>query len=367
MFKHFLADKAGTPVEVNQDAGEDVGLVVATRDHKTHTPKAAFFTNDTYGREMAQNASYGVGGLLIHDGTDTVAWTFSEPVGTKWIADSTDRSYDGTKSLKCDNPAVNDIMQLINNVGPGDDIDMTGNYVALTMWINVDKDWKNGDSISVYAHVGGSLVGNVVYLEDYFNPSNEDDWQYINIPLADMGIASSTLDAFRFKCESKEGPKAPKFYIDELTLQASGAPIDYKIAPAKGTWFHIKSFQTTFVDAVSADNADSTMMQLSYDQILGMAPVAGFERKRYQGNPASPSHRSRMTNLMDLLSSHSTTITNHISDGTNTMITLTQTLPENMIVTLKSETLDKIVYSIEDDFSQLLYFRVSVCGYVETR
>ena len=185
--------------------------------------------------------------------------------------------------------------------------------------------------------------------------------------MADLGIASSSIDAFRFENESREGGKSPKFYIDELTLQASGAPIDYKIAPAKGTWFHIKSFQTTFVDAVSADNADSTMMQLSYDKILGMTPVAGFERKRYQGNPASPSHRSRMTNLMDMLSSHSTIITNHISDGTNTMITLTQTLPGNMIVTLKSETLDKIVYSIEDDFSQLLYFRVSACGYVETR
>ena len=175
MFKHFLADKAGTPVEVNEDAGEDVGLVVATRDHKTYIPKAGFFTNDTYGREMAQDAAFGAGELLIHDGTDTAAWTFSEPVGTKWVADSTDRAYDGTKALKCDNPNVGDIMQVINNVGPGDDIDMTGNYVALTMWINVDKDWAGGDSISVYAHVGGVLVGNAIYLEDYFNSGSYDN------------------------------------------------------------------------------------------------------------------------------------------------------------------------------------------------
>ena len=83
MWKFFLGDKAGTSVGVNADTGEDVGLVVATRPHKAFTTKTAFFTNPTYGREMAQNAAY-AGSVLIHDGTDTGEWTFSEPVGTKW-------------------------------------------------------------------------------------------------------------------------------------------------------------------------------------------------------------------------------------------------------------------------------------------
>jgi hypothetical protein len=353
---------------VDDDSGaEEQALVVATRPLKTYSPKTVSFAHDTYGIEMAQDAAYGAGELLIHDGTDTAAWTFSEPVGTKWIADSTDRAYDGTKALKCDNPNIGDIMQVINNVGPGDDIDMTGNYVALTMWINVDKDWAGGDSISVYAHVGGALVGNAVYLENYFASGSYDNWQYIDIPLTDMGIEASSIDAFRFENEAREGGKSPKFYIDELTLQASGEPIDFEIEPDPGTWFHIKSFQTTFVDAYSADNADSTMPHLSYDQILGMTPTVGFVREQYRENKANPVSRKRFTNLMDMLSLHGATITNHISDGTNTLITVTQDLPEGMIVTLKSENLDRIVYYIEDDFSQLLYFRVTASGYVETR
>jgi len=59
MLKHILANKAGIPVEANTDPGEDTGLVVATRDHKTYTPKTVYFTNSTYGREMAQNGAYG--------------------------------------------------------------------------------------------------------------------------------------------------------------------------------------------------------------------------------------------------------------------------------------------------------------------
>jgi len=116
MWKHLLVNKNGIPAEVNTDAGEDTGLVVATRDHKTYTTKTVFFTNDTYGREMAQDALYGGTALLLHDGTDTGAWLFSEPVGTKWVADSTDRFYADSKALKCNNPNINDIMQSMNQI-----------------------------------------------------------------------------------------------------------------------------------------------------------------------------------------------------------------------------------------------------------
>ena len=100
MWKFFLANKSGQDAEVNSDTGEVPGLVVATRPLKTFDTKTVFFTNPTYGREMAQNAAFGGVALLLHDGTDTGAWTFSEPTGTKWEANSTDEAYADSKSLK---------------------------------------------------------------------------------------------------------------------------------------------------------------------------------------------------------------------------------------------------------------------------
>jgi hypothetical protein len=366
VFKYYLADKSGNDVSVNLDAGEDRGLVVATRDHKSYTTRTVFFTNPTYGREMAQNGLYG-GELLLHDGTDTAAWTASEVVGTAWDAVSTNRPYDTAKSIESSNNNINDILQVLNNVGPGNNIDMTAAYVALTMWINVDKDWKAGDSVSVYAHVDGNPVGNKVYLEDYFDFDNYDIWQWIDIPLTDMGISTSMIDAFRIEIESREGPKSPVFYIDEWYLKTTGAPIDFEVIPDKGTWFHVKAFQTTFVDGYDPDNADGTMPNLAYDQILGVTPTTGYIYKRYSAGEPDPIFEVRITNLLDLLSLPYSKINNYISDGTNTLITIENTYPTGMEFILKAEDLDKLVFTIDDALDDLLYFRVCVQGYVEQR
>ena len=367
MLKHILADKSGVPVEVNTDPGEDTGLVVATRDHKIYSTKTVFFTNPTHGREMAQDGKYGGTALLIHDGTDTGAWTFSEPTGTAWVADSTARYYADAKALLSNNSNVGDIMQVINNDGPGNNIDMTGNYVALTMWINVGADWVVGDSVSVYAHVDGALAGNAVLLEDYFDYATWDTWQYIDIPLTDMGIGSTSIDAFRFEIEARAGAKSPVFWIDEMYLQESGAPIDFEVKPDKGTWFYIKAFQTTFVDAYNPDNADGTMPMLAYDKILDVTPTTGYIYKRYSGGETNPTVERRITNLMDLLSLPYSRINNYISDGTNTLITIENIYPTGMEFVLKAEDLDRLVFTIDDKFDDLLYFRICVQGYVEQR
>jgi len=47
MWKSFLANSSGIPVEINTDSGENAGLVVATRPHKTYHPFSTFFTNPT--------------------------------------------------------------------------------------------------------------------------------------------------------------------------------------------------------------------------------------------------------------------------------------------------------------------------------
>ena len=141
MLKTYIAYADSNDAKVNTDSGEDRGLVVATRNHKSYTTKTAFFTNATYGREMAQNGLYGGTALNINDGTDdAIDWTMVETGTIKWVEYSTDRFKAGTKSVLCDNAAVGSYAEFTNQVGgAGTDIDMS-NYVAITMWITAGSD-----------------------------------------------------------------------------------------------------------------------------------------------------------------------------------------------------------------------------------
>ena len=362
---NYVTDKAtGYVAEVDTSDGEMQGLVVATRPLKTYTPINKFFTNPTYGPEMNQDGAFGGAPLLIHNGVDDVAWTMSEPVGVRWVADSAVRFHSGAQSMLAANPNVGDVMQVINNLGPGDDIDMTGNYVALTMWINVDANWVVGDQFELYAFVGGVLVGNAVHLEDYFDITLLDVWQYINIPLTDLGIEASLIDAFRIENVARAGPNSPTFYIDDWYLQESGTPVVYTIKPDKGTWLHVTESKMIFVDAVATDTPD--VIHLGYDQILGATLTEGMLYELYQpGISDEATVSARMIGIADILQLPGWKIDSALSDDTNTTLTLSQELPVPMI--LKAEEFDRLQVTIEDDFSVFLMFRFAVAGYEEIR
>ncbi len=358
---------SGTGANVDDSNGEENALVVATRPLKTYEPKTLFFTNDTYGREMNQDGLFGGVAVLIHNGADDVAWTYSEEVGGKWTENSGDRAYAGSTSLKCDNPAVGDILQLLNNLGPGTNIDLT-NYIALSMWVNIDKDWAADDDMSIYGYLtdgAGAQVGTAVDLSDYLTIGNTDIWQYVVIPFTDMALSTSTVDAFRIQNMARGGGKSPKFYIDNFYLQQSGEAIEFTLEPTKGKWFHVRSYQTTFVDVHDDERGNATLPNIAYDKFLSMAATAGYLFKDMTGDVVN--QYARITNIGDLLAYPYSEITSQISDGTNTLITISHKYPEDMKIVLKAEELDKLVYSIEDDFSALVVFRVSVMGYEETR
>lgn len=372
MIPHSIAD-SGTKVQASvQKIDKDNSLVVATQPLKTYEPVTIFARNDIYGIEMNHDGSYGGTPVLIHNGTDSAAWTMSEPVGTKWVADSTDQPYQGSKSLKCDNPKVNDVMQVINNVGPGTDIDMSG-YVALTMWIYVASDWALGDSFSLYAFVDGALVGNAVLLEDYFDYTNYDVYQLITIPLTDLGIEASLVDAFRIENAARTGAKSPLFYIDNWYLQETGTPIVYEIKPRPGTWLYIDSIMTTFVDIYTEDAGAVTMPSLSYWKILAMTPDSGYLYERYSAESDKPIVSRRYLGIADILQYPGARIASSASGVmyiggtpyTGTMLCIENQQCQPLL--LKSENKDRIVITLEDVFSELVRFRIAASGREETR
>ena len=363
MWKYFLADAKGTDVKVNSDKGEDVGLVVATRPHKTFTSRAAFLTNPTYGREMNQDAAFGGTPLLIADG-DSTPWTFAQS-GTKFTEASTDRAYAGSASVKSAKAPVGDYAEFTNQAGgAGTDIDMT-NYVAFSMWINVDNNWTAATEVQFQGVVGAALAGNAVDLSDYFDYAQQDTWHFIIIPMADLGLSTTLIDAVRITQGSKGGPRGPTYYVDVLTLENTGGSIAYSVKPTAGTWFNINVFHIAMVDALAATLASGTMPALSYDKFLGMASNEGLKLEVYRDNVLVSGSSFRLGNLGDMLSMPDAEITNAIGDGTNTAISVERHQDCPMI--LKSEENDELRVTLEDNFSVLLMMRFSVMGCVETR
>ncbi len=355
--------KSGLSAEV-VDHAETNALAVATRPLKTYENTIRFFLNDDYGADMNVNAATGGTPDKIHDGTDSVLWTASDIVGGgKTTFDSTDQNHTaaGTKSIKVDNSPVNDIFQ----IAKGSDIDLTG-YVSLSMWVYVDKDWKGNDSVSVYGWDTDTAtpLGNEVYLEDYFAYDTYDVWQKILIPLTDMSLESlTTLDAIRFKQEAKEGAKAPKYYLDDIQFEQTGTPIEFTLKPDKQTWLIVDEFTISVADAFAGTLLNGTMPAIPYDAFLGVSLTVGITYQRTQGGDVQFSQQ--VINLLDFMQLAGTEVVGTGSDGTNTWMTMRARHIEPIV--LKAETLDKLKFTVNDDMSGLLRFRISAGCKVEDR
>jgi len=339
-------------------------LVVATFPYRTFENSIEFFTNPEYGADMNQDATAGGTPVKVHDGTDSVLWTASDIVGGgKTTFNSTDRNHTaaGTKSIKVDNSPVNDVFQLAR----GSDLDCSG-YVSISMWINVDKDWKVRDDIEIYGWDNGTnqQVGDAVGLQNYFDYSSYDTWHKLTIPLTDMGALSfsATLDALRFRIADKEG-KSPKFYIDDIQFEETGASIPFTLKAEKGTWLHVEEFTISMADAYTGVVSDGTMPSLPYDTFLGATLVAGVNYTRIQNKETKFSQTIK--NLIEFIQLAGVEISGYGSDGTNTWLTLRVKHIEPIV--LKAEDDDILSFTIADDLTTLLHLRISAGCKIEVK
>ena len=211
------------------DGTEPSALVVATRPLKTFSSGSFPFINETYGVEMAQDAGFGGTPDKIHDGLDSVLWTGSAVSGVKFTFDSADQNHTpaGSQSVKVDGAAVGNVMQFAK----GSDVTITS-YVGFSLWIYVDLAWEPGDDIQMYAwDTGtGTMVGNAISLQNYFDFAEFNVWQKLAIPFADMGLVSGTFDAVRIEVVAKAGTQ-PVWYLDDFQVEETGAAIEYIAEP----------------------------------------------------------------------------------------------------------------------------------------
>jgi len=349
---------------VKKEACNCQALAVATVPYRDFENDLRFFSSAESGINMNVNVAFSGTPDKIHDGTDSVLWTATDIVGGgKTTFNSADQNHTpaGELSIKVDNAPVDDVYQ----IAKGSDVTMS-NYVALTMWVYVDKNWKALDAVEMYCWDNGTntQIGTAVDLSDYFEFLNYGIWQRIVIPLTDFGEASGStiVDAFRVIQLSGEG-KAPKYYLDDIQLEEAGTPVKFSIKADKGTWLYVDEFTISMADNISGTLADATMPYLAYDKFLGVSLVSGLNYQRVEdGNIV---FSATILSMMDFLQLPGTEVSAYGSDGTNTWVTLKAKHIEPLL--LKSEDEDELIFTVSDDLSGLLHLRISAGCRLERR
>ena len=365
--KSNITDKStNISAEVVDGTGEKKALVVATRPLKTFENSVEFFTNPTYGSDMNQNAAFGGTPEKVHDGIDSVLWTGSQIVGTTVTFDDTGQNHTaaGTKSILFDRPGATNTIQ----IAKGSNLDLSG-YTALTLWVYVDNNWTT-DSFSIYGYDTGtvSVIGTPVNLQDYFNQGNNDVWQKISIPLEDMDLTTETIDAIRITCISTTGVK-PTFYLDDIQFEETGDPLSFSLEAEKGTWLHVEEFTISIADAYAgtvetgSDTLFPTMPSIPYDDFLGVTLTSGVNYRRIQDGETKFSQT--ILKFIDLIELAGTEIIGSGSDGTNTWLSIRAKHIEPIV--LKPENDDILSFTISEDLSGLLRFRISAGCKIENR
>ena len=265
-----IIDHSGSKkgVHVYESFKDDkAGAVVYTRTLDDYIPVFVGITNDTYGSAMNQNAAFGGTPVGIHNGGDTTWWTGSNISGVNVDFASTVRFRTGAAAVEVNNPALTDTWQFAK----GSPQALSG-YTALSMFINIDKDWSAGDSVSIYGWDGG-VVGTPVLLENYMDANSFDNWQSVIIPLEDLGLTTSTIDSFRMQQVGRAG-KAGLFYIDDFQIEETGGGIPYTVQASAGKNFLIEAVRLTMVNDITGTATRQ------YDNFFGVSLPNGINIER---------------------------------------------------------------------------------------
>jgi len=358
MLKTVITD-SGDKLQASVDDSngeEEKALVVATRPLKTYTNTLKFFTNDTYGADMNQNAAAGGTPIGIHNGIDDVWWTASAISGT-WDFNSAVQQHSGSFGIDGTATKKDDTAQFAK----GSDQILTG-YVSVSGWVYLTAWGAGTQHLSFYGWDAGVIVGASVNIDDYINTGTLGSWQKFVIPLGDMGLVGQTLSSFRLTVEATSTP--PDYYLDDIQIEETGAPIKFSLQPALGTRLHVNSFQILMADAFTGVVADGTMPGIPYDSLLGVAKLTtGIGYRRVTNGEILSS--ANITQFLDFMAFSNAQITGSGSDGTNTWVTVNMQFTEPVI--LKAEDEDEMSLTVNDDLSGLLVLRVGAGSKIEAR
>jgi hypothetical protein len=350
MIKTNITD--GTEHQYKAEVTADNALKVAPVMYEIMSPAAKFFQHPLYGIDMNRNFS-DTPAELIHNGTDSSAWTATQIIGTSMVFDDTNNPDTGSKNISITNSTNGDIALFDR----GSDITIT-NQVALQgrIYITSINDVINSEVMFTAYDIGLlSTVGNEVSVFDYVDISLLGVYQTFNIPIVDLVIQGLTFDAFQMRLV-KNGQT---FDLDNIRFTQAGVAIGtttYELSPEKGTDLYLDGFIINMADAYTGKVADGTMPSLRYDGFLGLAALSSPMVYRVHNNEEI-TFIATFSQLIDFMQFGSPQFRGTGSDGTNSWFTLYIGL--NAPIILHAALNQKVTMTLSSNLAGLDFFRFS--------
>lgn len=332
------------------------GLLVLTHPFLNFNPEFHPFLNDDFGTGMNQNVAFSGTPEIIHNGGTSAEWTGTAIQGTWNFADSakvtiTSADNNDEASFAEETPTT---------------IDMSG-FTALTGKVDLDIYNSTNNSIIVQFDNAGVAVGNSVNLNDFIDTGDFTEQNFV-VPKADLGLTTQLLDGMTITITRLAGTK-PTIKFDDIQFEQTGDPAVFKATTPLGTRFHITEIRIALADnitgitTVAGATETATVPNLGFDDFMGItSPLTnGILFSRVQAGKTLFSVSIRQ--LGDFLATGSN-IVNHISDGTNTFITILVEFPVPIVLE-GGESENFLAFTINDDLSGLLQFTAAARGALE--
>lgn len=328
---------------------EDGALFVVSKDYIEYKPAIRYFVNSLYGSDM--NINVGVGGTPESVYAENIEWTTSAISGT-WNFASTSIVHSGTKSIDATASGKNDSMQLKRSSS----IDLS-TYSVITGWIYFTSAGSSNKFVDIegFDTSTGTIVGQSVHIDDYVNINTTGTWQSFYIPLGDMLLTSSTIDAIRI---INSGKNAEDYLLDDISIQqpgSSGSTIKYSLLPETSENIEVARLSVSMGIALDSTLADASMPNLSYNSLLGVTLANGILFREQDVDNVNISVSIRM--LGDFLQLPGGTLDSVICDGTNTYVKISIDFLQPFL--LNNDTSHEMSFSISDDLSSFDVFRIS--------
>ena len=318
------------------------GAVVFTVPVFDTDPTLKPFLNDTFGTAMNQDVSFGGTPELIFDGGSG---------GTEWAGSGNAQWNFASGGKVVLSNGTNNSVALFEDAGTV----VASSYAALTGKVDLDTYNPATDNIMFQFSLAGTPLGVALPMNDYIDTSDFAEQEFA-IPMTDFVLGASTVDEFTMTVV-RSGGSRPDISFDDFTLQETGTPLLFTVRVPESETYLVKKLSFLFVDntsgitTVAGATENATVPNLSYNKILGVSSLAnGIIFTRVQNNKKIIN--LNLKDLGDFLTF--TTITDHISDGVNTLLKVEIALSENIL--LDGKTNDELSLTINDDLSGLVKF-----------
>lgn len=418
---HILGSSASDKVirqsHVHEEGG-DVGSVVFSKQMTVPTSRVNFLINPTFGADLNQSVTFAPIATVIHDGgttasadsgtadTNTVnhiiqsGKTFVSTCAIGMYATSSGGNGHITAiadtDLTCDAdvcPAGNEAYTIdpvwtgaavqgawnfadsgkITITSANNDDEATfsaastasydmSNYTAFTGKVDLDTYSVSNHGIIMSFGLNGTPVGNSLNLNNIIDTGDFTEQSFV-VPLSALGIEGENINELTISIERTGGSK-PTIKFDDLNLETSGSPLEFKIQPERDEWYHLTNLTITMADEMTGTLSDASMPNLPFNSLLAVPELTnGILVFATSGREVVFSGIAKQ--LLDFMQLPSSQITGNGDDGTNVWVSFNFTFPEPLI--LKGDFRDRLSVIINDDLSGLLHFRASCQIGVEKR